>query len=995
MVAAHGRYLTDASRWPLDNLEPGIMRGCSLVPGDARVVRLARAAGIRAGEGRILALVALLFTALEAGRGFGEVGVDTLVVSRFGAGILPYLFIGLGAASLVAALAYGAALGRVSRTPLLVGVLLGASTLLVIGRLIMASGTGSVIPVIWLITYASGAIAGTIAWTVAGSVFDTRQAKRLFPLCTGAAIAGSFMGTLASGLVVGAAGTEVLVVIEAILLAIVALLIVTIARTGLVRVPTRQRDRSVVADLRVGFDEATSSPLFRLIATAYVLFSILDFSLRYLFLRAASAAFPTEADLATAIGLLSAAVTGTSFIVSLTIANRLYARFGVAGAALVLPLVYVAGFGLWLVQFSFATAALVRFTQQVSQRGISNAAWSAFYNVIPTERRAQVLAFIDGVPGQIGTVLAGLLLLGAGRLFAPDQVFWLGAVTAVVVATVVLAIRRRYGATLLRTLRAGLGEQVLEGGAGLGRLTTDPQVVAALRIALLAPEPAVRRMAVTMLARTPAPDASEHLLAALDDADPGVRIAALDGLATLGADSAAVARMRVRLSDPNDTVQAAAVRAMVRADDEGIRELVEPLVEDPSPAVRAAVAVALDDRDAASGGAPERIAGLMASPSTVDREAAVEARAKVDAVAAIDVLVPSLVAALDDDSTRVRHSSAALLAGRTRPADGLLDVLRSGTPRAQEAALLALLGHGASVRDEVIAWAEVQIGRATACRASRSALAGGPGTEPPPGDSAAAFLVSVLARRERQLADLALGALAVLGAPEARGVIRRCLGSDDQETRAQALEALDSIGDRRLGGALVRFLDADARGSAQMHDTVLRELADDDDSWVGALARRAIAEAGGAVQMAETERTMSEIDMMLTLRRVPLFGELEPEDLQRIAATAVERVYPAGVALMTEGEIADELAVIVEGSVRIVRIEPDGGERFIRRYEAGDHIGELAVLREQPRAASVIAEGDGVRALVIGGGNLKAILRERPEAAMAMLVTLAERISRQ
>ena len=68
-----------------------------------------RAAGIRAGEGRILALVASLFAALEAGRGFGEVGLDTLVVSRFGTGTLPYLYIGLGATSLVAALGYGAA----------------------------------------------------------------------------------------------------------------------------------------------------------------------------------------------------------------------------------------------------------------------------------------------------------------------------------------------------------------------------------------------------------------------------------------------------------------------------------------------------------------------------------------------------------------------------------------------------------------------------------------------------------------------------------------------------------------------------------------------------------------------------------------------------------------------------------------------------------------------------------------------------------------------
>lgn len=149
------------------------------------IARLAAAAAIRAGEGRILALVALLFTAIEAGRGFGEVGVDTLVVRRLRTQALPYLFVGLGATVLVTALAYGAALGRVSRTPLLVGVLLGGATLLVLGRLAIAAG-------------------------------------------------------------------------------------------GRVRVPARRRDRSAVADLRMGFDEVVRSPLFRLVAIAYVLFSILE-----------------------------------------------------------------------------------------------------------------------------------------------------------------------------------------------------------------------------------------------------------------------------------------------------------------------------------------------------------------------------------------------------------------------------------------------------------------------------------------------------------------------------------------------------------------------------------------------------------------------------------------------------------------------------------------------------------------------------------------------
>jgi hypothetical protein len=298
-------------------------------------------------------------------------------------------------------------------------------------------------------------------------------------------------------------------------------------------------------------------------------------------------------------------------------------------------------------------------------------------------------------------------------------------------------------------------------------------------------------------------------------------------------------------------------------------------------------------------------------------------------------------------------------------------------------------GHGPEVRADLITWTLGRLDRAGELRGARVALAA---ADPArwPNATCLGFLTAVLERRERNAVGLALGALVVLGVPEAGGVIRRCLGSLDPEIRAQAIEALDSIGDRQLPAALVRLLDDDAV-AAQVPDAILVRLAHDDDPWISGLARRVRA---GEEDMPDTSRTLDELETMLALRRVPLFEGLEPEDLQRIAKTSVEHVYPGGEALVREGDLGDELVIIVEGSVRVVRIDPDGTERLIRTYEAGDHIGELAVLRDAPRAATVIAEGDGVRGLVISGDGLRAILRERPDAAMAMLATLAERLSR-
>ena len=567
-----------------------------------------------------------------------------------------------------------------------------------------------------------------------------------------------------------------------------------------------------------------------------------------------------------------------------------------------------------------------------------------------------------------------------------------------------------------------MGEQVLEGGPGLGALTADPAVIAALIDALAAPEPSIRRMAADLLGRTSVDGAGPALVAVVDDdTDPTVRVAALEALRVLGGPPTAAAAAEACLLDPDDSVREAAIRTLGSvADDATLAAilLLPELARDPSPAVRAAIAclfgsrgpepsseriiaALLADRDDEArvagleavrrlrGSAPlDTVRALLADPSPRVRAAAVEAVAAFPDAAETE---PDLVHALDDEAAPVRRAAASALSrSETTPA-GVVDLLRHGSARAQEAALVALRGHGPDVREDVIDWTLERLDRAAGLRRARAVLVGMETTAGAHDGTTLGFLCDVLDRRERRVEDQTLGALVVLGAPEAGGVIRRCLRSDDPETRAQAIEALDSTGDRRLSGALVRLLEDDV-GDAPDRDAILSRLLDDDDPWIARLTRETIA---GGTDMPETSRTLGDLETMLLLRRVPLFGQLDPEDLQRVAMVAVEHVYPPGEAIVREGDLGDELVVIVEGSVRVVRIDPDGTERLLRRYGAGDHIGELAVLREAPRAATVIAEGDGVRGLVIGGAGLKAILLERPDAAMAMLATLAERLGTQ
>ncbi|HSS35688.1 MAG TPA: HEAT repeat domain-containing protein, partial [Patescibacteria group bacterium] len=827
---------------------------------------------------------------------------------------------------------------------------------------------------------------------LAGWVLDARQAKRLFPLCASAAILGGFVGMISAGPLAKVAGTENLILAQAALLSAGAALTWDVSRAGRTG-STRRPTRSVIAELRLGFDYVRASPLMRLIAAAYILFAILFFSVSYPFLTQMTAAFPAEADLATALGLLSAATTAVSFFVAVFLANRLFARFGIATVALILPVVYLAGFGIWLVRFSFATAVGFRFAQQVTQRGVSNAAWSAFYNVVPGDRRAQVLAFMDGVPGQIGIALAGLLLLAAGDLLSQTATFVLGAVAAVAVAWIVVRIRRAYADSLLRTLRDGLGEQLLEGGPGLVAFDHDPKVVAALRAGLTEPNPGVRRLSADLLGRLGAPESAPDLLARLDDDDPGVRATAVRALCALGS-PIPVGDVDRLAADDDPVVRAAVAEVFVQTGSpDRARSALDALINGSAPVGRVAGLDALarirtraPDADLTTdAGVAGWVSDRLQDPSADVRAAAVGALSTGDPAAPDPI--PELIRALDDDDAGVRLAAARALEGRADDARGpTLEVLQTGSERAQDAALDALDGHGDAVRPQLVAWALAQIDGAATLRRQTRAL-GGPPTDPD--DEAVqtvAFLQSVLTGRRTRIEERLVHALAILGAPDDAAMIRRCLRSGDAETRAMALEALDSLGDRHLSQAVVALLEDEPDGRDSDRVGTLRALLDDSDPWTRMLAGRVLERTTGGGAMPATTDTLDEIARMLVLRRVPLFSGLAPEDLQRIAAGATEQLYSAGEALVREGETDDALVVIVEGSVRVVHAD---GE-YVRSYAAGDHIGELAVLRDRPRAATVIADVD-VRGLSIGGAGLKAILRERPEAAMAMLATLAER----
>ena len=209
--------------------------------------------------------------------------------------------------------------------------------------------------------------------------------------------------------------------------------------------------------------------------------------------------------------------------------------------------------------------------------------------------------------------------------------------------------------------------------------------------------------------------------------------------------------------------------------------------------------------------------------------------------------------------------------------------------------------------------------------------------------------------------------------------------------RASALETVDAVSAARLVGPLLAIFEPMLTTGHPVDEWLARAL-DDDDPLIRNCAALVRARRGGDTDtMDGSLTTISVIERALILRRIPLFAALTPSDLEGLARIGEEQGYADGETIVREGELGDELHVVIDGVIRVLQ-DTDGSEREIARRGAGEVVGEMSIITRRPRMASIVADGD-VRTIRIGQVAFESMLRERPELAIGVIRVLADRLA--
>ena len=121
------------------------------------------------------------------------------------------------------------------------------------------------------------------------------------------------------------------------------------------------------------------------------------------------------------------------------------------------------------------------------------------------------------------------------------------------------------------------------------------------------------------------------------------------------------------------------------------------------------------------------------------------------------------------------------------------------------------------------------------------------------------------------------------------------------------------------------------------------------------------------------------------------FPGIKPDEVEELIATSKVNTYPAGTILCRENSLETIFYMILEGDVEVTKVINQTEARVLKTLSAGDFFGEMALIHNAPRAATVTTKSDVV-VLELDKESFDRVLQHSSSVAMAMVREISERL---
>ena len=127
------------------------------------------------------------------------------------------------------------------------------------------------------------------------------------------------------------------------------------------------------------------------------------------------------------------------------------------------------------------------------------------------------------------------------------------------------------------------------------------------------------------------------------------------------------------------------------------------------------------------------------------------------------------------------------------------------------------------------------------------------------------------------------------------------------------------------------------------------------------------------------------------LRTVPLFAGFPDDQLRTLSGLVTRRTVPRGAVIIVEGDPTDSLYIVISGRMRVLMSDADGKEVILAILGPGEFFGEMGLIDDSPRSATVMAV-EACELIVINKRDFKKCLSENFEMAMTVMRGLVRRL---
>ena len=129
------------------------------------------------------------------------------------------------------------------------------------------------------------------------------------------------------------------------------------------------------------------------------------------------------------------------------------------------------------------------------------------------------------------------------------------------------------------------------------------------------------------------------------------------------------------------------------------------------------------------------------------------------------------------------------------------------------------------------------------------------------------------------------------------------------------------------------------------------------------------------------------------LAKIPLFSDLKKAEIKAITDSAITRTYPKNTVIIHEGDTSDSLYVILSGKVKVYVSNDSGREVILGVQGSGEYFGEMALIDEMPRSASVMTMVQS-KFCILSKALFESCLIKNPTIALKLLRTQSLRVRR-